>query len=180
MTILLPRYSGFPPEIFERGIVPRMGASALRLYLFLCRTSDRKSTLQFSVTDKEVKLQTGASPRALRDARINLIDLGLVSCEKALGGSYTYALCDVDTGRPFPGDPKVKAPYTKRPKTQEERPSPAPSQPITLSGATAIFLQSAPISLEDTSFDYGHNENPASQLMSAADFSPFELSHSRR
>jgi hypothetical protein len=180
MTILLRRYSGFPPEIFERGIVPQMRDCALRLYLFLCRTSDRKSTLQFSVTDKEVKVQTGASPRALRDARINLIALGLVSCEKALGGSYTYTLCDVDTGRPFPGDPKVKAPYTKRPKTQENRPSPAPSQPSTVSGATTIFPRSVPISLEDTSFDYGYNSHPAGQPVSAADFSPFALSHSRR
>jgi hypothetical protein len=94
---MLSRYSGFPPEIFELGIVPRMRASSVCLCMFLCRTSDRKSSLQFSATDKEIKLQTGISPRALCDARTNLVELGLIVCDKVPGASYTYTLCEVET-----------------------------------------------------------------------------------
>ena len=176
MSIMLPRYSGFPPEIFESGLVPLMSDSALRLYLFLCRTSDRKSRLQFAATDKEIKLQAGASARSLRDARLNLIALGLIACERAPGGAYAYSLCDVATGKPFPGDPTRKAPYVKKCKTAKPEnavpvrlPSTRPLYPPTLVAIGPPPPSTSPLRLksttryvpgkstEDTSFAYGHN-----------------------
>ena len=178
MSILLPRYSGFPPEIFERGLVPRMSDSALRLYLFLCRTSDRKSRLQFVATDKEIGEQTGASSRSLRDARVNLIKLCLIACERAPGGTYAYSLCDLATGKPFPGDPKMKARYVKKDgkaKRESHVPTPSPPPP------PFVPLPSAPLppppvriewhsksvqedENEDTSFAYGHNPPPLERV----------------
>jgi hypothetical protein len=179
MTVMLGRYSGFSPEIFERAIVPRMRDSDLRLYLFLCRASDRKSSRQFTATDKEIREQSGASPRALRDARINLTAFGLISCKKFPGGSYTYALCDPDTGQPYPGDPKVKAPYVKRGNVRRnqgaegEKPRSVPLPPAKLFVTDSSFS-------EDTSFDFGHNEKTKKASISAEDVNPFERSYSRR
>jgi hypothetical protein len=177
MSIRLPRYSGFPPEIFERGIVPRMSSTAVRLYLFLCRTSDRKSTLQFPATDKEIRLQTGASARALGEARTNLKMLGLIHCEKAPGGSYTYILCDVETGRPFPGDPKVKAQYIKREKNPQKTESVPPAPIAAIPDSRTDFAESDSALAEETDFAFGHNEKPIWSPIPATDFSPFPPSH---
>ena len=113
MTTMIRRYSGFPPEIFERNLVPRMKGVALALYLFLCRWSDKKSSLEFRATDKEIRGQTGASTRALCGARVTLQTLRLIECKREPGGEYTYWLCDPETGVPFPGDPRLKAKYRK-------------------------------------------------------------------
>lgn len=114
MTIMFRRYSGFPPEIFERGIVRQMRGSALTLYMLLCRISDRKSSRRFEATDNELAKQAGISAKTISSARANLSKLRLVQCERLPGGTYTYELCDVDTGMPFPGDPRAKASYMKR------------------------------------------------------------------
>ena len=157
MTVMLRRYSGFSPEIFEKGLVLRMRGSSLFLYLFLCRTSDRKSSLQFKASDKEISEQTGASPRALCDARRNLATLGLIHCERCPGGMYTYSLCDPETGRPFPGDPKTKAQYVKKEK-------PAPAERPTAWRTTLSPASEKPASHEtsagDTSFNFGYNDWP--------------------
>ena len=157
MSIMLPRYSGFPPEIFETGIVPQMKGCDLKLYLFLLRFSDRKSTRQFKATDAEIDAQAGVSTGALRNARINLSKLGLIQCEKTSGRGYTYTLCDVKTKRPFPGDPKVKARYVKKekPAPQERNDSP---QPVGRSWAR----DSESVG-EDTSFNFGQNAVPQAQ-----------------
>lgn len=156
MSILLPRYSGFPPEIFERGLVPQMTDSAIRLYLFLCRTSDRRSSLRFTTTDREINEQAGVSPRSLRNARINLKSLGLIHCEKAPGGNYCYSLCDASTGQPFPGDPKSKARYVKRDRQHSTAPNAAHRA---VSGLTVARADPAPEEADasDISFSYGHN-----------------------
>jgi len=134
-----------------------MRGSSLFLYLFLCRTSDRKSSLQFKANDKEISEQTGASPRALCDARRNLATLGLIHCERCPGGVYTYSLCDPETGRPFPGDPKTKAQYVKKEKpVPPDRPPARQTTPSTVSKKAA----SRKVSAEDTSFNFGYNEYP--------------------
>ena len=172
MSIMLPRYSGFPPEIFERGLVPKMSDSALRVYMFLCRTSDRQSSRQFTVTDKEIGEHAGPSPRSLQGARVCLGKMGLIACERAPGGAYAYSLCDVDTGKPFPGDPKAKVRYVKK-ESKDEVKSHLPPPPASLPAPAGIAsepLQAAPLHLErnrtwvreevteHTSFDYGYNK----------------------
>lgn len=173
MSIRLPRYSGFPPEIFEQGIVAKMRDSAVRLYFFLCRASDRKSSLKFAATDKEITEQSGASPRALRDARINLKALGLIAYDKAPGGSYTYSLCDVDTGRPFPGDPKVRARYVKKERPAHPvppAPTPPPSIPYSANSTTEPEINP----VDDISFHYGHNKQPQREMYHTLDWNPFD------
>jgi len=159
---MLPRYSGFPPEIFEDGLVPQMQNTAFRLYIFLCRSSDRKSSLQFAVFDKEICQQTGSSPRALCSARNELKRFGLISCDRDPGGSYTYSLCDVKTRRPFPGDQKIRPRYTKKEKVFE--------QPVSVLGTATnnSALGEAPSAREqsgDTSFEFGHNARREQKLM---------------
>lgn len=179
MSILLPRYSGFPPEIFERGLVPQMSGSALRLYLFLCRTSDRKSRLSFAATDQEITEQSGASTGALRKARIDLKALGLISYAKAPGGSYTYALCDPTTRQPFPGDQKMKQRYVKR-GARIAKQETKDGNPSDVSALPAQSLVKESNSSGDTSFDFGYNEKPKKSSISAGDINPFEPSRSRK
>jgi hypothetical protein len=172
MSIMLPRYSGFPPEIFECGLVPQMSDSAFRLYMFLCRTSDRKSSLQFTATDKEIGEQAGPSPRSLQGARANLTRIGLIACERVPGGIYAYSLCDVASGKPFPGDPKTRVRYVKKEskdKVDTHLP-PSPASLPTLAKIAPAPLHRAPLHLDsnsramrqevigDTSFAYGHNQ----------------------
>ncbi len=156
MSVMIPRFSGFPPELFEKGIAPKVSNTGLRLYIFLCRHSDRKSSRQFAVSDKEISQHTGASVRALRDARINLTTLGLVVCQRSPGDAYLYSLCDPNTGRPYPGDPKTRLQYTKR-----DRLSPPKRSNAHGLSATTSAIHEEPSSLEsddsDTSFDYGCN-----------------------
>lgn len=138
-----------------------MRGSSLFLYLFLCRTSDRKSSLQFKASDKEISEQTGASPRALCDARKNLAMLGLVHCERCPGGVYTYSLCDPETGQPFPGDPKTKAQYVKKEKpASSERPTARQTTPSTASEKPATREASA----GDISFNFGYNDYPPDKV----------------
>jgi hypothetical protein len=163
MSVMIGRYSGFPPELFEKGIVLNMSGGSLRLYLFLLRQSDRKSSRQFTVTDQEISQQTGASTRMFSHARNNLLSLGLIHCQRPIGGSYVYTICDPETGQPYPGDPKVRAPYTSKKKQH-------PPAQGTLHGPVAV-LPIAPIEPApqkpcppDTSFDFGHNVNSATKV----------------
>jgi hypothetical protein len=155
MSVMIGRYSGFPPELFEKGIVLNMSGGGLRLYLFLLRQSDRKSSRQFTATDKEISKQTRMSTRAMHNARSNISSLGLIHCERPVGGAYTYTICDVETGQPYPGDPRVRAPYSKK----KQHPS-APGQihrPVAILPTAPIEPAPQKPYSPDTSFDYGKN-----------------------
>ena len=145
MSIKFARYSGFPPEIFEKGFVPKMSASGFRLYIFLCRESDRKSSLQLYLTDRAIILETGTSARALTDARVNLKNLGLIECNKDKGGAYTYDLCDTETCKPFPGDPKAKQVYVKKVKSWTTEKQTVPPVDTHKSSAVVAIEPEAPV-----------------------------------
>ena len=107
MTIMLSRYSGFPPELFEKGLAPKMRDCSFRLYLLLCRESDRMSSRRITFNDSYAKKQASVSSTSMRVARKQLSELRLIVCERSPGGEYRYDLCDLRTGLPYPGDPKA-------------------------------------------------------------------------
>ncbi len=165
MTILLKRYSGFPPELFERGIAPKMRDCTLRLYLLLCRESDRMSSRRVSFTDAYARVQAGISQTSMRAARAELKSLGMAVFTREVGGHYTYELCDLDTKQPYPGDPKHR-PSSAR-KQNDAAPEPpkqyrAPTAKLAPRSAYAtpdVSASGAPVyfATEDTAFPFGAN-----------------------
>lgn len=107
MTIMLSRYSGFPPELFEKGLAPKMRDCSFRLYLLLCRESDRMSSRRVSFSDAYAKKLAKISPTSMRLARKQLKELKLATCVRDPGGEYRYDLYDLRTGQLYPGDPKA-------------------------------------------------------------------------
>lgn len=158
MSVRIPRWFGVPPELFENGIVPKMSESALRLLFYAYWQSDKRSSRRFQATDKEVASDAGVSARSLCNSRILLRELGLLVSSREPGGRYTYEICDPHTGRPYPGDPKAKPAYVKRPKSAENK-----SQ-IT-SSPSAVRTRDEPshdaIQPSNTDFPFGHNVEPA-------------------
>ena len=114
VTIVLKRYSGFPPEFFERGIAPTVRDCTFRLYFLLCRESDRMSSRRISFTDNYAREQVGLSQTSMRVARGELKAQGVAVCSRLQGGFYTYEICDLDTGLPYPGDPKQKPSISRK------------------------------------------------------------------
>lgn len=119
VTIMLSRYSGFPPELFEKGLAPKMRDCSFRLYVLLCRESDRMNSRRVSFSDSYAKKLAKISPSSMRFARKQLKELRLASCVRDPGGEYSYDLYDLRTGLPYPGDPK----HPFGAKAQRRRPS---------------------------------------------------------
>lgn len=166
MTVLIPRFSGFHPEIVDKGYAPEMSPSALRLYLFLMWKSDRYSTRKFQATDGEIAEAVGVSTRALTGARVKLTRMGIVLCEKSPGEEYTYTLCDLNTGKPYPGPPNVRPPYKKK-----------ETGTGTLSAIKPALIPDN--SLPDnsgTDFDFGYNTSSENVAISPSDYNPFRQS----
>jgi hypothetical protein len=152
---MLGRFTGYPPALFERGLALEMKDSAFRLYIFFCRVSDRKSTRQFSMSDSRVKAEAGISPRALSDARRELVSLGAIVCERTPGREYIYTLCDLETGQPFPGHPKIPIPYLKK---QRQNAPATPNQPLALPSPLNAISTPPPYEQDEAvRFDFGFN-----------------------
>lgn len=157
MSVRIPRWFGVPPELFESGHCAAIGDGAVRLYVLLCWTSDRKSSRKFDLKDSDIVEKTGLSKRSLSAARKQLSGRGLAICDRDPGGYYTYTLCDLKTGRPFPGDPKVEVRYQKTPAGGVAS-IPAPKSPLTTPTIPRSIVRAEQT---DTSFNFGHNAQNA-------------------
>lgn len=88
-------YFRVPKGLFQNGIAPRLGASAVTVYAALCEHANRKGANVFSVGDRSLAADTGMGPRTIRDIRTKLRSEGLVSFVREAGNSYTYTLVPV-------------------------------------------------------------------------------------
>ena len=66
--------------------------SATVLYVALCENANRKGSNTFKASDKALASETTLSTRTIRDARIRVIEKGLITVERGTGQSYTYTL----------------------------------------------------------------------------------------
>jgi hypothetical protein len=87
-------YARFPNKFFGSGMARKIGTSASVLYFAFCENANRnrEPSNTFKASDKALASETGLSPRTMRDARIKLVENGLVSCSREPGQSYTYTL----------------------------------------------------------------------------------------
>jgi len=156
MTIRFPRWFGVPPELFELGHFATIGDGAVRLYVFLCWMSDRKSNRMFEIRDSYIAEMIGLSKRSMGNARTQLSGRGLVVCSRDVGDHYTYTLCDLKTGQPFPGDPKARIQHQKKSSNTVASISPSAllmARPVASSKTVRIEGRD----VIDTDFNYGHN-----------------------
>lgn len=120
---MLEPFFGMPQAFIRSGFCPKMKAGEIRLYLCLMHRSERNSSREVTMTDESVRKDVGAAPRTLCNARKKLQERGLIQCRRIEGNKYMYIICDPDTGKPYPGDPKHPVRYKKQSKQHPENTS---------------------------------------------------------
>ncbi len=87
-------WSKIPNKFFCSGMACKVGQSASLLYLDLCENANRPQppTNTFKTSDNALASETGLSPRTIRDARIRLMENGLIAYQREPGQSYIYTL----------------------------------------------------------------------------------------
>jgi hypothetical protein len=87
-------WARFPNKFFGSGTGRKVGTSTCVLYFALCETANRnrEPSNTFKTSDKRLASETGLSSRTMRDARIRLLENGLVSYSREPGQNYTYTL----------------------------------------------------------------------------------------
>ena len=165
MSVRIDRWFGVPPELFESGHFARLSHSAVRLFIFLYWKHDRQSNRQFQESDRQITLQAGVSARSLSSARKQLAQTRILRFERAPGGMYTYTLCDLKTGEPYPGDPREKVRFVK---------GQSPAKPKSSLPEREIEPLKSKVELadEDTDFKFGHNA-PESTGIDPQQYNPF-------
>jgi hypothetical protein len=133
---MFPKYFGVPHAVMRSGLWAKMRPSEWGLYVALMHDSERYRTKEMERTDAQMSKWTGLGKRTLCEARKRLQERGLVWCKRGRGNVYRYLLCDPETGRPWPGDPKHVVYYRKK---GDEHQVP-PEQ----KGGSATQLQSCP------------------------------------
>jgi hypothetical protein len=98
-------YFGVPCAALRNRIWPRMRPSEKDLYIALLHESERYHSRQLVRTDADLIRLVGGSSRSLRNARPKLQERGLILYERKSNG-YRYTICNPETGRPYPGNPR--------------------------------------------------------------------------
>jgi len=133
MTVMIDRFFGLPQQVIRSGLWKAMRSSEKDLYVFLMQESERCCTRQVHCTDAEITKAVGLKPRTLCNARKKLQERGLIACARHQGNKYEYTICDLATGKPYPGNPKERIVYAKQNTAQavQEKP-PEPSSAATV------------------------------------------------
>jgi hypothetical protein len=114
MTTMFAKFFGVPHHVIRSGTWAAMRPTEKSLYVCVLHESERYRTRELQRTDAQLCQLAGLSSRACRDARIKLQERGLIRYKLGRGNVYVYALCNPETGEPWPGDPKQPMPYIKK------------------------------------------------------------------
>jgi predicted DNA-binding transcriptional regulator len=125
---MFDRYFGVPQSLVRLGMLGQMKPTEVTLYICLLHESERYRTRELQRTDAQLHDLARLSSRACRDARIKLQERGLVRYRRGRGNVYIYTLCNPETGKPWPGDPRRQIRYVKK--------SDRAPQPVTRSAPT--------------------------------------------
>lgn len=135
------------PNLLQLGLLPKMSLGEVALYEYLIEMCDKRSSRQFKVDHEDVFKRTGISERTLITARKKLLKKGLI-----LYRLHVYEVCDPETLKPFPGDPKMIPPRKKSSSLQPPQP-PAPVVAVEIKPV----MRAEGVDLCDTDFHYGWN-----------------------
>lgn len=129
MTVMFDRFFGVPQQIIRSGLWAKMKPTEQSVYICLLHESERYRSRELARTDYQLREIVGVSSRALCNARKKLVERRLVQCVRRTGNVYVYTLCNLETGLPWPGNPKTPVLYQK--KTTDIHTSAAPAmQPV--------------------------------------------------
>src|SRR5581483_1169551 len=142
VTTMFEPFFGLPQQVMRTGMWAQLKPAQQGLYVAVLYASERRRSRSVSITDAEIGEWAGVRPRALRAARIKLKAIGLLDFGKGTGNVYTYVVCNPETGKPWPGDPRVRVRYTKKAERQTAQ-EPIPAHPPTAQEPTpAKYLHS--------------------------------------
>jgi len=119
MTCMIPRWFAVHPHVINSGLFGKLKQGAQVVYIFLMAQSDARSSREITATDSEIATKMGIGLSTVSRGRQKLIEYGLVVCKLGAGCKYTYTICDPETGKPYPGNPKVPIRYNN---TEPEQP----------------------------------------------------------
>ena len=119
MTTMFDKFFGVPHHVIRTGTWSEMKPTEQSLYICLLHESERCCNRQLVRTDAQMQDLTRLSSRSFCNARKKLQERRLVLCERGSGNVYVYRLCNPETGKPWPGDPKRRIPYVKKSKPDQ-------------------------------------------------------------
>jgi hypothetical protein len=114
MTVMIDRFFGIPPGIIRLGKAKNLSGAAVKLLMALWHESERTCTRTLRCTTAELEELTGCSRNALITARADLVGAGLVQAEPYGLKGFVLHLCNPETGKPWPGDPRQRIIYVKK------------------------------------------------------------------
>jgi|GEM_PF-2274298 hypothetical protein len=114
MTVMIDRFFGIPPGIIRLGKVKSLSGAAVKLLMVLWHESEYNCTRTLRCTTAKLEELTGCSRNALITARADLVGAGLVQAEPYGVKGFVLHLCNPETGKPWPGDPKQRIAYVRK------------------------------------------------------------------
>lgn len=114
MTVMIDKFFGIPPGIIRLGKVKSLSGAAVKLLMVLWHESEYNCTRTLRCTTAKLEELTGCSRNALITARADLVSVGLVQVERYGVKGFVLHLCNPETGKPWPGDPKQRIIYVKK------------------------------------------------------------------
>ena len=124
MTQMFPFSFGVPQWVVRSGTWAKMKGAEKGLYVALLHESERLSSRVLRCKDGKLSELSGAAPRTIREARINLqYKHHVVNCVLGPDNVYSYTLLNAD-GEPWPGDPRTPIKYQKKSARSESTSAP--------------------------------------------------------
>ena len=90
-----------PQQIVRAGVLHDMKCSEVSLAVALHHEMERLSNPVFIIKNADLTKLTGLSASSLRIGRTKLIERGVISARKVLGGAYEYSILNPETQRPW-------------------------------------------------------------------------------
>lgn len=114
MTTMAGPFFGIPQAAVRLGKLKNLSGVAAKLYLGLWHDSERFSTRELTRTVAQLQALVGGSPNSHAKARRELSQAGLVVAEAYGPEGFVFHLCNPETGKPWPFDPREPVPYERR------------------------------------------------------------------
>lgn len=90
-----------PQQLVRAGTLHDMKGCEASLVMALHHEMERLSNPVFVIKNADLTKLTGLSTSSLRIARTKLIERGVISARKVLGGAYEYSVLNPQTQRPW-------------------------------------------------------------------------------
>lgn len=115
-------FFGIPQETVRLGKLKHLSGVGAKLYMALCYESERRRTRELTLTVAQLRKLVGGAPNSHVKARNELRDEGLIELEERGSSGFLFRICNPETGRPWPGNPKERVRYQRRGATGSDTP----------------------------------------------------------